>query len=72
MTGGSSYAGNNEGKVLKLIAICSPNCVQIWKGRDRKTVFCSVRHKKCQAKGETFFNVKRYIKKLFSDRNLSI
>ena len=22
-----------------LIAISSPNCVQIWKGRDRKTVF---------------------------------
>ena len=29
-----------------LIAISSPNCVQIWKGRDRKTVFWRVRHKK--------------------------
>ena len=32
------------------IAICSQNCVQIWKGKDRKTVFCRVRHKKCRAK----------------------
>ena len=31
---------------LLCIAICSPNCVQIWKGRDQKTVFCRVRHKK--------------------------
>ena len=27
----------------KSIAICSPNCVQIWKGRDQKMVFCRVR-----------------------------
>ena len=39
----------------KGIAICSPNCVQIWKGRDRKTGFCRVIHKKGRAKGETFF-----------------
>ena len=32
---------------VKILAICSPNCVQIWKGRDRKMVFCRVRHKKC-------------------------
>ena len=31
------------------IAICSPNCVQIWKGRDWKTIFFRVRHKKCRA-----------------------
>ena len=36
------------------IAICSPNGVQIWKGRDQKTGFFRVRHKKCRAKGETF------------------
>ena len=43
-------------QVSILLALCSPNCVQIWKGRDRKTVFCrvSMRHKKCRAKGETF------------------
>ena len=35
-------------KIFQLkIAICSPNCVQIWKSRERKTVFCRVRHKKC-------------------------
>ena len=34
------------------IAICFQNGVQIWKGRDRKTVFC--RHRKCRANGETF------------------
>ena len=27
------------------IAVCSPNCVQIWKGRDQKTVLCRERHK---------------------------
>ena len=27
------------GMSKQLLAICSPNCVQIWKGRDRKTVF---------------------------------
>ena len=42
---------NNIGKT---IAICSPNCFQIWKGRDRKMDFCRVRHKKYRAKGETF------------------
>ena len=31
------------------IVIFSQNCVWIWKGRDRKTVFCRVRHKICQA-----------------------
>ena len=36
-----------------LLAICSPNWVQIWKGRDRKMVFWRVRHKKCWAKDET-------------------
>ena len=36
-------------------AIYISNCVQIWKGRDRKTVLCRVRHKKSRAKGETFF-----------------
>ena len=40
---------------LTIIAICSPNCVQIYKGRDREMVFCRARHKKCRAKGETFF-----------------
>ena len=45
---------NYYSKISKMRAICSPNCVQIWKGRDRKTVFCRVSHKKCRAKGETF------------------
>ena len=40
---------------FEMLAICSPNCVQIWKGRDQKTVFCRVRHKKFRANGETFF-----------------
>ena len=53
------------------IAICSPNCVQICKGRDRKTFFCRVRLQKCRAKGDTFF-MSNPVKKLFSDRNLSI
>ena len=51
------------------IAICSPNFVQVGKGRDWKTVFCRRRHKKCRAEGETFFYVKHY-KKLYSDQNL--
>ena len=55
----------------QVIAICFQNCVQIWKGRDRKTFFCRVVHKKCRAKGETFFYGEP-CKKLFSDRNLSI
>ena len=42
-------------KIIIIIANCSPNCVQIWKGRDQKTVFCRVRHIKCRAKCETFF-----------------
>ena len=37
--------------ISKIIAICSPNFVQIRKGRDQKTLFCKVIHKKCQAKG---------------------
>ena len=41
-------------KLHLTIAICSKNCVQIWKGRDRKTVFCRVKHKRCRANGETF------------------
>ena len=32
--------------ISKIIAICSPNFVQIGKGRDRKTLFCKVIHKK--------------------------
>ena len=32
-------------KIIAKIAICSQNCVQIWKGRDRKMDFCMVRHK---------------------------
>ena len=36
------------------IAICSPNCVQIWKGRDRKMGFFRMSHKKCWANSETF------------------
>ena len=54
-----------------VIAICFQNGVQIWKGRDLKTVFCRVRHKKWWAKGKTFFYVKP-CKKLFSDWNLFI
>ena len=46
--------------ILKLItfgiATCSPNCVQIWKGRDWKMVFCRVRHKKYR----DFFYVKPF------------
>ena len=34
----------------------SPNCVQIWKGRDQKTVFCRVRCKKCRAKVRLFLS----------------
>ena len=51
-----------KGRILKDFftieqsVICFPNCVQIWKGRDWKTVFCIVRHKKCQAKGETLMS----------------
>ena len=48
-----------------VIAICSPNCVQIGKDIDRKTFFCRVRHKKCWAKGETFFYVKPWKKTVF-------
>ena len=52
-------------RLKKELVICSPNCVQIWKGRDRKTVFCRVRHKKCRAKGETFFYVEPCKKTVF-------
>ena len=51
---GDRAIGEVFSKNSSTIAICSPNCLQIWKGRDRKTVFCRVRHKKCRAKGETF------------------
>ena len=44
--------GNSFLHNWKKIAICSPNCVQIWKSRDRKMVFCRVRHKKCRAKAK--------------------
>ena len=37
----------------KFLADCFLNCVQIWRDRDWKTVFCRVRHEKCRAKGET-------------------
>ena len=40
---------------FEALAICFPNCVQIWKGRDRKTVFCRVRHKKCRAMKLSFY-----------------
>ena len=62
-----TLVSNWQKKILLLIpilAICSPNCIQIWKGRDRNTVFFRVRHKKCRAKGETFFvsnPVKKYV-----------
>ena len=36
-------------KNTKNLAICSQNCVWIWKCRDRKTVFYRMRLKKCQA-----------------------
>ena len=38
--------GYSRGSNKRKIAICSTNFVQIWKGRNQKTVFCSVRHKK--------------------------
>ena len=44
-----------EVSVILEIAICSPNCVQIWQGRDRKTVFCRVRHKKMLSQSRDFF-----------------
>ena len=55
------------------IAICSQNCVQIWKGRDRKTAFCRVRHKKCRVSPilDIFFYVKP-CKQSFFDQNLSL
>ena len=40
------------------IAICSPNCVQIWKGRDQKTVLLKARHKKYEPMARLFFYVK--------------
>ena len=49
---------NDSGILVQenFLVICFPNCVQIWKGRDWKTVFCMVRHKKCRAKGETLMS----------------
>ena len=46
--------------------------VQVGKGRerDRKTLFCRVRHQKCRAEGETFLC--QTLSKVFSDRNLSL
>ena len=46
--------GYSRGSNKRKIAICSTNCVQMWKGRDQKTVFCSVRHKKSCAEDEIF------------------
>ena len=50
----SDYSSEAGGYFKEVIAICSPNYFQIWKGIDQKMVFCRVRHKNCQAKGEIF------------------
>ena len=46
-------------KYIHFYLFLKPNCfqngVQIWKGIDRKTDFCRVRHKKCRDNGKTFF-----------------
>ena len=46
--------GYSRGSNKRKIAICSTNCVQMWKGRDQKTVFCRVRHKNHWAEDEIF------------------
>ena len=40
-----------------LLAICSPNCVQIRKGRDRKAVLCRTRYKKMLSQRQDFPDV---------------
>ena len=52
------------------IAICSPNCVQIWKGSDRKMVFSGWVIKNVELTVRLFYV--KACKKLFSDRNLCI
>ena len=60
-----------KGRILKDFftieqsVICFPNCVQIWKGRDWKMVFCRVRQKNGKPKVKP-------CKELFSDRNFSV
>ena len=48
------YKYLNNLQMCVIIAIFYPNFDQVGKGRDRKTGFCRVRHKKCQAKDQTF------------------
>ena len=51
---GETLQKSNSDITSKVLAIFSPNFVQVGKGRDQKMVFCRVRHKKCRARGETF------------------
>ena len=45
------FQSSSKGSTL---AICSPNCVQIWKGRDRKMVFCRWDIKNVEPKARLF------------------
>ena len=51
---GETLQKSNSDITSKVLAIFSPNFVQVGKGRDRKTGFFKVRHKKCRAEGKTF------------------
>ena len=44
---------DNDEVQQKILANCFLNWLQIWRGRHWITVFCRLRHKKWQAKGET-------------------
>ena len=46
----------SRGPNKRKIAICSINCVQIWKGRDQKTVFCRQWWRRQFQYFELFFN----------------
>ena len=54
-----------------ILAIRSPNFVQIWKGSDQKIVFFQGETKKYPANDKTFF-MSNPVKKLFFDQNLSM
>ena len=52
------------------IAIYSQNCVRIWKGRDRKTVFSGWDIKDVEQTARLFYV--KPCKKMFSDQSLSL